>query len=432
MVASTSFNHTMLVLLSTLLLNLLLHPASSSSSPDSPEEGVRLTIVSNHKRAPLVYSTKDATKTQARKVRNLGYVVQVGVGESRVSDASRAQNMSLMIDTGSDVTWARCGAGPGETTCSGSPRIACTSPVCDDVAEKTKTRRRDCSETDVCEIELVYQDGERVWVDVSEDALSIGGARLPSFTFGAADDSPIWAPNTNNNNNNTNNEAEVNYDDGILGLGRGAYGFPSIARARFGGIFSYCLPASMSDEEGFLYLGGRGAYPGRRGCIPLNLDPDHEDDYVVDIASMSIGNYTNLQANHPMLIDSGTTVTNLEAPLYAVLRQVVRTYVGEQLTLAPARPGDQLDTCYLYPTHGGRPIPDTMYLPDIVFHFEGGVSYEIDNLFIPYDASRLCLGFKPTDLPYSILGNIHQRHKVFTFDTVDSAVCISQGNREFC
>jgi len=112
-----------------------------------------------------------------------------------------------------------------------------------------------------------------------------------------------------------------------------------------------------------------------------------------------------------VIVDSGTSITYLEAPGYRALR---KAFVA-QMSL-PVADGSEigLDLCFQAPAKG----VDQVRVPKLVLHFDGGADLDLpaENYMVLDAASgALCLTVMPSR-GLSIIGNFQQQNFQFVYD----------------
>ncbi|KAK1274428.1 Protein ASPARTIC PROTEASE IN GUARD CELL 2 [Acorus gramineus] len=215
---------------------------------------------------------------------------------------------------------------------------------------------------------------------------------------------------------------------GILGLGRGNHSLVTQTVKKFGGIFSYCLPSpSASSRTGHLTLGAVTKAAKNISYTPLNLD--HETFYNLDLVGISVGGRVlpinaSVFSNAGTIIDSGTVITRLPSSAYAALRSAFKR--GMSAYQSTPSKSSLLDTCYDFSE------VDTIAVPTIVFHFNGGADMEVDVSGTMYgmSRSRFCLAFAGNidDTDLGIIGNVQQQNLEVVYDTQIGRVGFGPGS----
>ncbi|XP_051188342.1 aspartyl protease family protein At5g10770-like [Lolium perenne] len=334
------------------------------------------------------------------------YVVSVGLG-------TPARDMTVVFDTGSDLSWVQC------TPCSDCyeqkdplfdparsktySAVPCAAPECQGLDSHS------CSRDKKCRYEVVYGDQSQTDGDLARDTLTLGtpSNTLPGFVFGCGDkDTGLFGKT-----------------DGLVGLGREKVSLSSQAAAKFGAGFSYCLPSSPSGV-GYLSLGlGRSA-PGNARFTAMATRRDTPSFYYVNLVAVKVGGRTVrispvVFASAGTVIDSGTVITRLPPRAYAALRRAFTRSMGRyRYKKAPAL--SILDTCYDFTGH------TTVQIPSLALVFAGGTTVELDFSGVLYvaKASQACLAFAPngdgTDV--GILGNTQQKTLAVVYDVANQKI----------
>ncbi|KAM0910464.1 hypothetical protein ACQ4PT_014138 [Festuca glaucescens] len=332
------------------------------------------------------------------------YVVSVGLG-------TPARDMTVIFDTGSDLSWVQC------TPCSDCyeqkdplfdparsktfSAVPCAAPECQGLDSHS------CSRDKKCRYEVVYGDQSQTDGDLARDTLTLGtpSDTLPGFVFGCGDKETGLFGKT----------------DGLVGLGREKVSLSSQAAAKFGAAFSYCLPSSPSGV-GYLSF-GRSA-PGNARFTAMATRRDTPSFYYVNLVAIKVGGRTVrispvVFAAAGTVIDSGTVITRLPPRAYTALRTAFARSMGRySYKKAPAL--SILDTCYDFTGH------TTVRIPSLALVFAGGTTVGLDFSGVLYvaKASQACLAFAPngdsTDV--GILGNTQQKTLAVVYDVANRKI----------
>ncbi|KQK10539.1 aspartic proteinase PCS1 [Brachypodium distachyon] len=312
---------------------------------------------------------------------NVSLTVSLAVG-------TPPQNVTMVLDTGSELSWLLCGSGASRTNAttksSFRPRasatfaaVPCASaecrsrdlpspPSCDDGggAGASSGRRR-------CRVSLSYADGSSSDGALATDVFAVGSA-TPSLraAFGcmasAFDSSPDGVASA-----------------GLLGMNRGALSFVSQAGTR---RFSYCI--SDRDDAGVLLLG----HSDLPNFLPLNYTPLYQPSlplpyfdrvaYSVQLLGILVGSKplpipaSVLAPDHTgagqTMVDSGTQFTFLLGDAYAALKaEFYRQSTPFLRALDEPSFAFQgaFDTCFRVP-RGMSPPPGRL-LPSVTLRFNG-------------------------------------------------------------
>ncbi|XP_066325716.1 aspartyl protease family protein At5g10770-like [Miscanthus floridulus] len=364
--------------------------------------------------------------TSGIRFQTLNYVTTIALGGGSSGSGSPATNLTVIVDTGSDLTWVQC------KPCSacyaqrdplfdpaGSATYAavrCNASACAASLKAATGTPGSCGTTgggggnERCYYALAYGDGSFSRGVLATDTVALGGASLDGFVFGCG----------------LSNRGLFGGTAGLMGFGRTELSLVSQTASRYGGVFSYCLPAATSgDASGSLSLGGDAS--SYRNTTPVAYtrmiaNPAQPPFYFLNITGAAVGGTTlaalGLGATN-VLIDSGTVITRLAPSVY----RAVRAEFTRQFGAAgyPTAPGFSiLDTCYDLTGH------DEVKVPLLTLRLEGEADVTVDAagmLFVVRkDSSQVCLAM--ASLSYEdqtpIIGNYQQKNKRVVYDTVGS------------
>uniref|UniRef100_A0A1D1XIX3 Aspartic proteinase nepenthesin-2 n=1 Tax=Anthurium amnicola TaxID=1678845 RepID=A0A1D1XIX3_9ARAE len=358
---------------------------------------------------------------------------------------SPPQNVSMVLDTGSELSWLRCSgnstasaSGPSFRPLSSSSYVSipCASASC-------QVRTRDLPSPafcgaggKLCRVSMSYADGSSADGDLASDIFRVGQLPAVRALFGCVDTS-------------FSSTGEDAVTAGLLGMNRGSLSLVSQMGTR---RFSYCI--SDRDSTGVLLLGGDG--PGALPFpVPLNYTPLIQISlplpyfdrvaYSVQLEGIRVGATllpipkSVLVPDHTgagqTMVDSGSQFTFLLGPAYAVLKsEFLRQTRGKLAQLG--EPGfafqGAFDTCFRVPT--GRPAPAPM-LPEVVLLFRGGAEVAVAGERLLYQApgevrgggadAVWCLTFGNSDLvPLEayVIGHHHQQNVWVEYDLAGARV----------
>ncbi|EOA20604.1 hypothetical protein CARUB_v10000913mg [Capsella rubella] len=324
------------------------------------------------------------------------YIITVGIGTPK-------HDLSLVFDTGSDLTWTQCQ--PCLKSCysqtepifnasssSSYHNVPCSSQMCENAAS--------CSDSK-CLYEVLYGDNSFTQGFLAKERFTLANDVLDDVYFGCGE----------------NNQGLFNGAAGILGLGRDKLSIPSQTATTYNNIFSYCLPSSESNT-GHLTFGSAGISNSVK-FTPVSSFPS-PSSYGIDIVGISVGD-NELEitptsfSRDGAIIDSGTVITRLPTKVYAELRSVFK----EKMSSYKSTPGRSiLDTCYDFTGL------DTVTLPTIAFSMGGGTVVELDGMGIlyPLTQSQVCLAFAGEDDIPAIFGNVQQKTMEIVYDVAGGRV----------
>ncbi|CAL5051288.1 unnamed protein product [Urochloa decumbens] len=312
----------------------------------------------------------------------LEYVITVGLG-------SPAATQTVLIDTGSDVSWVQCKpcsqchsqADPlfDPSSSSTYSPFSCGSATCTQLGHNGNG----CSSSSQCQYIVRYGDGSTTMGTYISDTLALGSNTFNNFQFGCS-----------------NAESGFNDDqtDGLMGLGGGAQSLVSQTAGTFGSAFSYCLPPTPGSS-GFLTLGA-GTTSGFV-TTPMLRSRQFPTVYGVRLQAIRVG---GTQLNIPTsafsagsIMDSGTVITRLPRTAYSALSSAFRA--------------------------GMKNISG---IPAVALVFSGGAVVDLDPNGIMLDN---CLAFagNSDDGSLGIIGNVQQRTFEVLYDVGGGAVGFRAG-----
>ncbi|KAL5559616.1 hypothetical protein UlMin_035827 [Ulmus minor] len=349
----------------------------------------------------------DATSIPAKSGSVVGspnYIVTVGLGTPK-------NDLSLVFDTGSDLTWTQCQ--PCAKYCyrqketifdpnksNSYANNSCTSATCSLLSSRTGTARGCLQSSSTCIYGVQYGDKSYSSGYFSKDTLTLSPSDvIPNFLFGCGQ----------------NNRGLFNGAAGLIGLGRGKISIVEQTAQKYGRYFSYCLPKT-SSSTGFLNFGNTGAISKSIKYTPLSTLSQASSFYALQLLGISVGGQklstpVSVYQSSGMIIDSGTVITRLPPTAYSALSAEFKKQMSKyKFTSAYSI----FDTCYDLSGY------TTITIPKISFIFGGGTTVDIDSIGILYvlSSSQVCLAFAPNgaDSEVAIFGNVQQNGFEVVYD----------------
>ncbi|CAN6865768.1 unnamed protein product [Brassica oleracea] len=347
-------------------------------------------------------SQSQSTDLQARDGLAIGsgnYIVTVGIGTPK-------HDLSLVFDTGSDLTWTQCQPCVRKCYLQNEPifnpsssssysNVSCSSPVCDSLTSQGLSRQ--CLASN-CFYGARYGDKSFTQGFLAKEKFTLTSSDVfDGISFGCGE----------------NNQGLFNGAAGLLGLGRGESSFPSQTAAKYNNIFSYCLPSSP-EYTGHLTFGSAGLSNSVK-YTPISSTAA-SSFYGLDIVGISVDDKqleipSTVFSTSGAIIDSGTVITRLPLKAYEALRTAFK---AKMLNYKTTLGSVLLDTCYDFT--GLK----TMSIPKVSFSFKGGTVVELDSkgvLYI-YDTSKVCLAFTNNTSVgnVTIFGNVQQKTMQVVYD----------------
>ncbi|KAL6986039.1 hypothetical protein U1Q18_019406 [Sarracenia purpurea var. burkii] len=324
------------------------------------------------------------------------------------------QNVSLYMDTGSDLVWFPChpfqcilcegkyypdeisNPGPLNLPASAAP-VSCKSRACS-AAHDDRLSSPDLCTVARCPLERIatsdcagfscppfnyaYGDGNlnaSLYTDNLSIPMSASSMTLRNFTFGCAH-SALAEP------------------IGVAGFGRGVLSLPEQLAdfsPQLGNQFSYCLvPRSYYNpvrRPSPLILGRYsvnenekqlGEFQAEFTYTPMLDNPIYPNFYIVGLEAVSVGKRrvaapeslkrVDSDGNGGMLVDSGTTLTILPTELYqSVVREFAHRVGRVHKRASQIENSTGLSPCYYL---GDDSADDVAKVPAVVLHFVGNSS----------------------------------------------------------
>ncbi|RDX60842.1 Aspartic proteinase PCS1, partial [Mucuna pruriens] len=382
-------------------------------------------VSSSQTQKPLVLPLK--AQTTSRKLsfqHNVTLTVSLTVG-------SPPQNVTMVLDTGSELSWLHCKKLPNLNSTFNSLLSSsytpnpCTSSIC-------TTRTRDlpipvsCDAKKLCHVTVSYADASSVEGTLAAETFSIGGAAQPGTLFGCMDSSGY-----------SSDASEDSRTTGLMGMNRG-----SLSLVTQMGLpkFSYCI--SGQDASGVLLLGGGASVPwvGPLQYTPLvtaTTSSPYFDRvaYTVQLEGIKVSEKL-LQVPKSVfvpdhtgagqtMVDSGTQFTFLLGSVYLALKEEFLEQTKGVLT----RIEDPnfifegaMDLCYRGPV-------SLTAVPAVTLVFEGA-EMRVSGERLLYRVWKgndwvYCFTFGNSDLlgiEAYVIGHHHQQNVWMEFDLVKSRV----------
>ncbi|KAJ7950286.1 aspartic proteinase PCS1 [Quillaja saponaria] len=349
------------------------------------------------------------------------------------------QNVSMVIDTGSELSWLHCNKTPSFPTTFDPNRSSSYSPVpCSSPTCTTQTRDfpipASCDSNKLCHATLSYADSSSSEGNLASDKFYFGSSEIPGMVFGCMDSS--FSSNSDEDSKNT----------GLMGMNRGSLSF--VTQMQFP-KFSYCI--SGSDFSGLLLLGdGNFSW-----LSPLNYTPLIQIStplpyfdrvaYTVQLKGIKVSDKllpipeSVFVPDHTgagqTMVDSGTQFTFLLGPAYTALRDEFLNQTNKTL-LVLDDPNfvyqGAMDLCYRVPLNQSK-LP---VLPSVSLVFQGAeMSVSGDRLLFLVSGqvrgsdSVYCFTFGNSDLlgvEAYVIGHHHQQNMWMEYDLEKSRIGLGQ------
>lgn len=359
---------------------------------------------SHHRMARLIAkATKAASSIKGGQV-----PVHSGSGEFLMDLAigTPADSFSAILDTGSDLIWTQCKPCVqcfqqpttifDPSSSSTFSKLPCSSDLCQALPTFS------CSSG--CEYLYSYGDSSSTQGALATETFTFGSTSVSNIGFGCGD---------------TNQGQGFTQASGLVGLGRG----PLSLISQLGlGKFSYCLTSMDESNKSPLFFGSLAELSGSGvQSTPLVKNPSQPSFYYLSLKGITVGETLlkmpsstfALQEDGTggLIIDSGTSITYLEAAGY----KLVKNAFVSQVKLPVADSSDEgLDLCFSLPSGSSSESVD---VPKLIFHFDGADVDLLPKNYIVIDSSTglLCLTVMGSS-GMSIFGNFQQQNMQILYD----------------
>ncbi|RAL38430.1 hypothetical protein DM860_002408 [Cuscuta australis] len=359
-------------------------------------------LQSTRRSQPKYYSANLPVTHKSRNV--LGsHSVQVWLGSTHTP-------LTLVLDTGSDVTWTQC------QPCDRHRCYNQAGPIFDPKNSTTYSAVTDKARCGPgpCEYRVEYTDDSFSFGTVSTDNLTLSrGFVVSKFLFGCG----------------RNNTLGGHDDAGVMGLGNTELSFVSQTSQRFGRKFSYCLNTEQGGGTGHLTFGG-GARGGSIKYTELLHDYSGSGFYLVDMVGINLNGVqlpiSSAVFGNGTFVDSGRSVSVLPLEAYRVLNDSFAKTMGRKYRRAE---GDGvLESCY------DLSVAAAAVIPKVSFRFGGGVVVDLNPASVVVDVagdprrSRACLAFVPDYSPdqMGVFGNYQQQTLEMVYDVAGGKLGFGQ------
>ncbi|XP_073313775.1 aspartic proteinase NANA, chloroplast [Primulina huaijiensis] len=340
-----------------------------------------------------------------------------------------AQKVTLIADTGSELTWTKCKYRCNGAQCGiGNSRnrrvfraddsstfktVTCSSSMCKIELANLFSLAQCPSPRDPCAYDYRYLDGSS----------TIGVFANETVTFSLTNGKKTRLENVLVGCSGSSRGQSFEAADGIIGLGYSNHSFAFKAAKRFGGKFSYCLVDHLSPKNVSSYLIFGSYY--ETDISPIKLQYTElvlgviPPFYAVNMKGMSIGGILleipievwNVNGVGGVIVDSGSSLTFLTQPAYQPVMDALKPSLSGYKTL-------NLDFGPLEYCFNSTGF-DKSLVPRLVFHFADGAIFEppVKSYVIDAATGVKCLGFVNATWPgTSVIGNIMQQNNFWEFD----------------
>ncbi|XP_030924968.1 probable aspartyl protease At4g16563 [Quercus lobata] len=369
------------------------------------------------------------TKTKVFSHSYGGYSISLSFG-------TPPQTISFLLDTGSSPVWFPCTSQYFCTDChidpskiplfipklsSSSKFIGCQNPNCARISSSNSLSGcQGCNCSQACPYFFEYGIGSTNGLLLSE-TLGFSEKRFTNFLVGCSIFSTTQPP------------------AGTAGFGRTLESLPSqLGLSKF----SYCLISQRFNDTSessdlVLYRGSSSdaKTPGL-SYTPFRKNPSFFPEfYYVDLLKVIVGSKSvnipykylvpenNANGNGGTIVDSGTTFTTMEKPIFGAVATAFEAEMGN-FTRASADVEASTGTNLCFNITGLK--FEKIKFPELTFEFKGGAKMELPvvNYFVPVDvgnSSLVCLTIMTGSTvdsvgPAIVLGNTQQQNFYVEFD----------------
>lgn len=334
--------------------------------------------------------------------------VHVGSGEYLVNLAIGTPPVpfTAILDTGSDLIWTQCKPcskcykqptpifDPSRS--SSYSKLPCSSKLCKALSSST------CSSS--CEYLYVYGDYSTTQGVLARETLTLGSTSVPHIGFGCG---------------SANEGSGFSQGAGLVGLGRG----PLSLISQLGlGKFSYCLTSIDDNKTSPLLFGSLAkmneSLKFQAGATPLLQNPSQPAFYYLSLEGITVGGtllsipnstFALKHGTGGMIIDSGTTITYLEAAGYKLMK---KAFISQMKLPVADGSSTGLDLCFSVPSDNSA-----VEVPKLIFHFKGAdLDLPPDNYMIHDSATGLLCVMIMETKGTSIFGNMQQKNMQVLYD----------------
>ncbi|CAM6089563.1 unnamed protein product [Calypogeia fissa] len=350
-----------------------------------------------------------------------GYIMQLTIG-------TPSRTFAAIVDTGSDLVWVQCAPCTScfqqpdpifdpTTSSSYTPQSCIDNALCSALPPPPRGLADPCtSQLLTCQYLYPYGDGSFTAGDLASETVTLTGTTgtrrsFPGVGFGCGHKNEGTFPPV---------------IDGLVGLGQGPLSLVVQLGPQIGHLFSYCLVDfhSATTKTSLMLLGATGGL--RLTYTPLAINDANPTFYYVTLVGITVDGVAvdypsvafaiNANGEGGMILDSGTTITQMDSQAYTPFRNQIAVLIAyPTIDLSASQP---FDLCY---NLTGVPNPK---FPSVVFQFTNlNLTLPSKNIFLQVDeVPNYCLAFLSSNGGISIFGNIQQQNFQITFDTANKRV----------
>lgn len=349
------------------------------------------------------------------------YYVKIGLG-------TPPKYFSLLVDTGSSLSWLQCQPCKGfchpqieplfnSNTSKTYKSFSCDSSQCSSLKSSTLNDPACEIGSNACLYRASYGDSSFSVGYLSQDVLSITPSEtISNFVYGCGQ----------------NNQGLFGRSSGILGLAHDKLSALAQLSTKYGYAFSYCLPTSFSASKnsskgGYLSIGTSSLAKSSYKYTPMVKNPKIPSLYLLGITTITVAGrplaIPGSSYKVPTIIDSGTVITRLPMDVYEALRDAFKKAMSKKYSSAPGV--SILDTCF---KGNAR---DIEAVPEVQIVFQGGAALPLKghNSLIEFEEGVTCLAIAGNsgNTPIAIIGNYQQQTIDVAYDVSNSRIGFAAG-----
>lgn len=350
----------------------------------------------------LAASTPDSQLEAPIHAGNGEYLMELSIG-------TPPEAYPAVLDTGSDLIWTQC-----------KPCSQCykqTTPIFD--PKKSSTFSKLSCGSNLCSVlpSSTCSDGCQYAYSYGDYSMTQGILATETFTFGDSGNQ-VSVKNIGFGCGEDNEGDGFEQAAGLVGLGRGPLSLVSQLKEP---KFSYCLTSMDDSKTSTLLLGSLASVKGTQKALttPLLTNPSQPSFYYLSLEGISVGD-TRLSIEKStfelgddgsggVIIDSGTTITYIEANAFDALKKEFKS----QTKLPLDKSGSTgLDVCFTLPSGTTQ-----VEIPKLVFHFKGGdLELPAENYMIADSSLGVACLAMGASSGMSIFGNVQQQNMLVNHD----------------
>ncbi|XP_031500814.1 aspartic proteinase nepenthesin-1-like [Nymphaea colorata] len=315
-------------------------------------------------------------------------------------------SFSAAMDTGSTLIWAKC-FHPTDAqdlpifdpeSSSSYSTVPCNNSLCNINSVFTG-----CNGTD-CAYMAQYADSSASMGTLSFETLTFGSLTVNNIGFGCS----------------FRADGFDSYGAAVVGFNRGPLSLVSQLGSLIDHQFSYCLGGYNASNQSKLKLGpsSHSITSDASTSTQLLVNPASPEHYYVALHGISVGGKRlpipesvfqfSSDGSGGVVVDSGSTFTGLAEEAYSLLKAAFIQEIGKPSVNTTSL---DMETCF-------QGLPDSISIPTLTFHFEGGDLQVPAENYIAVDSVKQlsCLAILPTPANVNLIGATTMQNFLVSFD----------------